>query len=358
MDSESHILRLPRDVLRALVRGLSTGTFLSLRSTCKLFKQIMPIDLMLPGLSADTLRWTALGSSVWWDKTFQTTGLQVQYRHLPLSVEVGGVDLVDPMDNMGIVVARRGMFSYRVSGADGSLGVHWPKDPDGVTEELFTRVPFPRMNDYVLYAAGLNNAQITVTTRALDVFVMEVKDTAAGMIAEYERVLSGPPTEHLQKQNFPERMNWFNRVKKCIYQGADVLWLLTCSDPHQECIAGSGTVVRVQAGVFEYMYTGVEDMHALDNALVLLKCNGTLWIRTSDGKLRSIMVFGHNRITAVAVTPELSCLWVRFDHLSFIRHGAPFLLPVGGVEDDCQETVALLKAKLARAERRIERLMK
>ena len=357
MENEFHILCLPTDVIRAVVRKLTTQTVLALRGTCSLFRRMAPIEAMLPGLGADTLSWTVRGSSVGWDERLDTPDLRVRFRHLPIMVDVGSVNLVDARESSGCGYATSGEFSYRVDCASGNLFVGRTKGPDELVDAFVAQFRWPRSSDYIMYSAAPDNTEITVATRSKNVFVLQVKDTVAEMMAEYERVLTGPPVATLESRNFPVEMHWFNRVKICLYQGRD-LWVLTHNERHDLAVPGAGTVVRVHSGVFEYVCTGVENMYVLDDVLVLLKANGTMWVRTSDGKLRRIMAFGEARIAAFAITPELSCLWVRFDDGSFIRHGAPFLLPVGGVRDECTQTVALLRARLARAERRIELLAK
>ena len=353
------LLQVPADAMLAVVKGLGANDMLILRAACKRFRAMAPIESVLPGFQPDTLEWMVRGMNVNWNEHMDTPDLRVRYRVLPLVVDVGRSELAPAKWTDGSARGHTNVFNYCIRKGDGDLVIYraMSDDPDEKLSALCLEVRWPLANDYFMCGVGYYNEVIVLVTVGLKYFVLNVRETDVEMAEEFQRVLTAQPVQTLVKKNFPERMNWFNTVKKCVHQLNTDMWLLTENNHRERNEVGAGTVVWMHEGVFEMVCTGVEDLYVVDDMVLILKTEGTMWTCATDGRMRKITAFGDMRIAAFTVTLDLSCMWVRFVNDTLIRRGGPFELPVGGVRDECTETVALLKAKLARAERRIERLM-
>ena len=354
------LIQVPADVGQAVVKHLGAKDVINLRAACKHFRVLWPVESILPGFQATTLEWMVRGMSVDWNEHMDTPDLRVRYRVLPLAVEVDRSDLVNVKWTDGSARGYTDVFNYSIRRNDGDLVIYraMSDDPGERLTALCREVHWPLLDDYFMCGVGFYNEEMVVVTRALKYFILRVCQTDVEMAEEFQRALAAEPVYTLVKKNFPERMKWLNAVKKCVHQLNADIWLLTENTHRERNEAGAGTVVWIHEGVFEMVCTGVEDIYAVDDVILMLKTDGTMWTYATDGKMRKVTAFGDMPIAAFAVTLDLSCMWVRFVNETVVRRGGPFVLPVGGVRDECTETVALLKAKLARAERRIRLLMK
>ena len=60
------VLHLPVDVLRAVVRAMPGESVVNLRSVCRAQRIAVPIEFILSGIDADTLKWLVHGTKVNW----------------------------------------------------------------------------------------------------------------------------------------------------------------------------------------------------------------------------------------------------------------------------------------------------
>ena len=353
------LLQVPADAGLTVVKHLGAKDVLNLRAACKHFRVLWPVESILPGFQATTLEWMVRGMSVDWNEHMDTPDLRVRYRVLPLAVEVDRSDLLNAKWTDGSARGYTDVFNYSIRKGDGNLVIYraMSNDPGERLSALCREVHWPLVHDYFMCGVGFYNEEMVVVTRSLKYFILRVCQTDVEMAEEFQRVLAAEPVHTLVKKNVPEWMNWFDAVKKCVHLLNNDIWLLTENNHRERNGVGAGMVVRIHEGVFEMVCRGVQDMYAVDDVILMLGTDGTMWTHATDGKMRKVTAFGDMRIAAFAVTLDLSCMWVRFENETVVRRGGPFVLPVGEVRDECTETVALLKAKLARSERRVARLM-
>ena len=346
---------IPAEIHRVLAAHLTPRELLLFRATCRAFRRVAPIESILPGFQQDTLRWTVHGINTEWNHHMDTAGLRVRYRALPLGVDVAAGDLADPRVGDGTAYARTDAFGMFIRKFDGNF-VAYASVGDGLPFRLCLERPWPLIHDRMLCAVEYFEDAVYLVTRALHLFVIPVRPTDVEMAAAYEHALAQPPAKKLEMRGFTrgnEALPLTNSVKRCLYQENGDLWILTDIDGTRD----DGKVIWVHDGAFELVRSHVVNIHVQDDVVFMLCTNGTMLTRGTDGVTRRIDAFGDGRIVAFAVTLDLRCMWVRFDSEVLIRRGEPFLLPVGEAEDDRKESVALLRAKLARAERRIARLL-
>ena len=333
------MLHLPPEIMRAVLKLIDRPSVLRLRLTCAAYRKMLPLEPLLPGLSATNVGWLVKGINVLWDERLDGPDVSVDFRDLPLRVYVGKQDVMRSVSRYNCCSLIQGNTLYDVSMSTGRLAIYTAETDESVFD-LRRNVKYPRTDDPILCCCAMGENMIFVMTRAAGIFVVRLQNTAAETVDEFTRVLTGEPRLKLEK---PYDANVFRAgVEWCAALGAGV-WMLTHSRLLMLC----------DAKECKPMDRGVLSCQVVDDSVFYLKDEGVWIYHRNAFKTRTKITT--DPVAAFAVTPELQCLWLVTVEGNLIRRGAPFLLPAGDAEEEAGPSKAMLGAKLVLAERRLER---
>ena len=347
------VLHLPADVLRAVVRALPGKSVANLRLVCRALRMAVSIESILSGIDPDTVKWLVHGTKVNWVWSMNTNTFRVRWDTPPIAVEVDGANLVPAEECVTHTQDRQ--FTYAVL-KDGQLVTYKRRHVEDKTLHMSMKKSWPLVNDPMMCCVVVSDSVFVMLTRSLRMYALQTRREETLMVAQYERALAKVDPWQLRRVNFPPDM-WFHyKIKRFIACSDAVMWVLNDCDS-VAAQYGAGVLARIEDDMLEFVCTDVMDICVHGGVVFILKTDGTMWTRCLDGVLRKINAFGEEKILEFVFTPALKSMWLIYTGRALMRYGVPFLLPAGGVEDGDKESVALLKAKLARSERRVARLM-